>query len=225
MCVSYCDLLSNKEVFVPKSLLSIKCTLVIMRSYFIRVPKWARLIYPSAIWSQADLDDEHDGALWTIDDGPDPESTPRWLALLDHMGTKAIFFLLGAKCEKHPELVEAIRSAGHRVASHGYQHLDGWKTDYDVYVEDARLGIEISDASYFRPAYGRMTRRQYKEISKLADIMMWSVMPGDFDQSVSKETMSHRLDLVKQDDIVVLHDDISSFHKCRHHLPKAILSY
>lgn len=196
-----------------------------MRGYFIRVPKLATLIYPSAIWTKTDLDFAHDGALWTIDDGPDPESTSLWLELLDHMDTKAVFFLLGAKCEKHPHLVDAIRSAGHIIASHGYHHLDGWKTDYETFIEDTRRGIEVAEASYFRPAYGRMTRSQFKEISKMADIMMWSVMPGDFDDRVSKETMSQRLDLVRPDDIVVLHDDISSYHKCADHLRQAVCSY
>ncbi len=195
-----------------------------MRRYFIRVPKWARMIYPSAIWSQADLDSTHDGILWTIDDGPDPESTPRWLELLDQMDTKAIFFLLGAKCEKYPQLVDAIRTAGHIIASHGYQHLDGWKTDYDTYIEDARRGIEITDASYFRPPYGRMTIRQYQEISSISQIMMWSVMPGDFDERVNGEVLKQRLDRAHAKDIVVLHDDISSVEKCAHHLRKAVLS-
>lgn len=182
------------------------------------------MIYPSAIWSQGDLDFTHDGTLWTIDDGPDPESTTRWLELLDQMDTKAIFFLLGAKCEKHPQLVDAIRSAGHMIASHGYQHLDGWKTKYDTYIEDARLGLAITDASYFRPPYGRMTRRQYQEVSSMSQVMMWSMMPGDFDDSVSQEVLSQRLDCAHSDDIVVLHDDISAVEKCAYHLRKAVLS-
>ncbi len=182
------------------------------------------MIYPSGIWSQSDLEFTHDGPVWTIDDGPDPESTPGWLELLDQMDSKAIFFLLGAKCEKHPQLVDAIRSAGHMIGSHGYRHLNGWKTNYDKYIDDVRLGLAITDASYFRPPYGRMTIRQYREISSMSQIMMWSLMPGDFDESVSQEVLSQRIDSAHSEDIVVLHDDISSIEKCTYHLHKAVLS-
>lgn len=195
-----------------------------MRGYFIRVPKWARLMYSSAIWTKADLDFAHDGALWTIDDGPDPESTPQWLELLDHMQIKAIFFLLGEKSERHPQLVDAIRAAGHIIGSHGYKHLDGWKTDNNIFVDDARRGIEISEAVYYRPPYGRMTRQQHKEISSISKIMMWSVMPGDFDHNVDKEVLSQRLKGVHEEDIVVMHDDFSSVEKYSYHVRRGMIS-
>jgi len=58
----------------------------------------------------------------TIDDGPDPEDTPRILDLLTHYGAKATFFVIGQDAAAHPELVRAIQKGGHEVAHHTHSH-------------------------------------------------------------------------------------------------------
>jgi len=58
----------------------------------------------------------------TIDDGPDPEDTPRILELLAEHGAKATFFVIGANVAAHPGLARAIAQAGHEVAHHTYSH-------------------------------------------------------------------------------------------------------
>jgi len=58
----------------------------------------------------------------TIDDGPDPEDTPRILELLAAHGAHATFFVIGEKAVRHPELIRAIRAAGHEVAHHTHTH-------------------------------------------------------------------------------------------------------
>ena len=40
----------------------------------------------------------------TIDDGPDPSSTPRVLDLLRKHGARATFFVIGEQVARHPEL-------------------------------------------------------------------------------------------------------------------------
>ncbi len=64
-----------------------------------------------------------ENTLWlTIDDGPDPATTPHILALLAHHNARATFFLIGEKAARHPELVAAIRSAGHTIGNHTTSH-------------------------------------------------------------------------------------------------------
>lgn len=58
----------------------------------------------------------------TFDDGPDPDVTPRVLDLLDAHGAKASFFLIGARAERHPELVREILRRGHGVENHTHSH-------------------------------------------------------------------------------------------------------
>lgn len=59
----------------------------------------------------------------SFDDGPDPALTPRVLDLLERRGLRAVFFLVGAKAERHPDLVREILAKGHDVGNHSWSHL------------------------------------------------------------------------------------------------------
>ena len=59
----------------------------------------------------------------TIDDGPDPEVTPRVLDLLDAHSARASFFCIGTRAQRFPELCREIVARGHSVENHGQQHL------------------------------------------------------------------------------------------------------
>jgi peptidoglycan-N-acetylglucosamine deacetylase len=58
----------------------------------------------------------------TIDDGPDPGTTPQVLALLTAYGARATFFLIGAKVAQYPELTRMILHAGHSIGNHTQSH-------------------------------------------------------------------------------------------------------
>jgi peptidoglycan/xylan/chitin deacetylase (PgdA/CDA1 family) len=58
----------------------------------------------------------------TIDDGPDPETTPRLLDLLDRHQVKALFFLVGKRALLHPDLVREIERRGHAIGNHSQTH-------------------------------------------------------------------------------------------------------
>lgn len=179
-----------------------------MRKYFVRIPDWTTHLYPKAIWKS-----ESGRIEWTIDDGPDPVSTTLWLGLLDELNIRATFFVTGKKAEQYPELLDAITSEGHRLGSHGYDHLDGWRTSTDVYLQDFKKSMSVISTGLYRPPYGRMTLNQYKAIASQCDIMMWSLMPGDFDKATTAEDVENRLSKVKKGDIVVLHDHPQCVHK------------
>jgi len=49
-------------------------------------------------------------------------NTRRLLDLLERFDVRGTFFVLGCVAERHPDLVRAIASHGHEVASHGYGH-------------------------------------------------------------------------------------------------------
>jgi polysaccharide deacetylase family protein (PEP-CTERM system associated) len=48
--------------------------------------------------------------------------TDRLLALLDTLGIRATFFVLGMAARSHPDLVERIAGAGHEIGCHGDAH-------------------------------------------------------------------------------------------------------
>jgi len=60
--------------------------------------------------------------LITIDDGPDPRDTPVLLDLLDAFQTKAVFFVIGEKVRRHPELAREIVRRGHELGNHTLTH-------------------------------------------------------------------------------------------------------
>jgi len=59
----------------------------------------------------------------TIDDGPDPEVTPRVLDCLDQHGAKATFFGVGERVEAQATLAREIVRRGHALENHTYRHL------------------------------------------------------------------------------------------------------
>jgi peptidoglycan/xylan/chitin deacetylase (PgdA/CDA1 family) len=76
-------------------------------------PNWTRL--PDAAAARGDI-------AITIDDGPDPDVTPKVLALLDARGVTATFFCIGTQLELHPDLGREIHARGHAIENHSYRH-------------------------------------------------------------------------------------------------------
>lgn len=68
---------------------------------------------------------EGEGALLSIDDGPDPVDTPALLDLLDRHGRKAVFFVIGDKVRRYPDLAREIVRRGHQIGNHTMSHPAG----------------------------------------------------------------------------------------------------
>lgn len=178
--------------------------------YPIRTPDWIIRGFTRITWRSPTGE-----RLLTFDDGPHPETTPRILDMLDAKGEKGIFFLVGEHAERYPELMTEIRQRGHTVANHGYRHLSGWSMSVDDFVENVRRGAEVIGSVLYRPAYGRMGWRQYRAIRDEYEIMLWTVLTGDFDQSVDPvDRMSRIRESLRLDDILVLHDNPRHIERC-----------
>ncbi|MFE2048228.1 polysaccharide deacetylase family protein [Streptomyces sp. NPDC059459] len=99
----------------------------------------------------------------TFDDGPDPTSTPRFLDLLDELGVRATFFLLGEDVVRHPATAREQARRGHELAVHGWSHDRPWTP---APARDARELLRAAHAvgevagyapSWYRPPYGILT--------------------------------------------------------------------
>ena len=97
----------------------------------------------------------------TIDDGPDPEDTPRILELLAAHGARATFFVIGAKAARHPDLIRAMVAGGHEVAHHTHTHplATFWCASPTRVHRELDLALEALQAvgvrpSRFRPPVG-----------------------------------------------------------------------
>lgn len=86
--------------------------------------------------------------------------TEALLALLDELGSRATFFILGVTARAHPDLIEAVVRAGHEVACHGDAHLPVSRQSVGEFAADltaARATIEAltgrSPIGYRAPAF------------------------------------------------------------------------
>jgi peptidoglycan-N-acetylglucosamine deacetylase len=75
------------------------------------------------------------------------------LDLLDELGARATFFLLGMTVDNHRELVAEIVRRGHEPACHGYAHMRVYDQTPDTFRADLERAAEtIADATGRRPA-------------------------------------------------------------------------
>ncbi|GMU23982.1 MAG: hypothetical protein AMXMBFR13_40590 [Phycisphaerae bacterium] len=80
-------------------------------------------------------------------------NTERILNFLAARGVRATFFALGRVCEAFPDLLPAIRDAGHEIASHGYGHELVYRLTPEQFARDLRLSSQIIESqSGRRPA-------------------------------------------------------------------------
>lgn len=96
----------------------------------------------------------------TFDDGPDPASTPEFLAELDRLHWRATFFMLGTMARRAPSLVAEVAAAGHEVAVHGDEHRNMLRRSPRAVADDVRrcrdtlTELTGTVPGWFRPPFG-----------------------------------------------------------------------
>ncbi len=161
----------------------------------------------------------------TFDDGPHPVVTPFVLDELKKYNATATFFCIGKNVVDYPVLYNRLIEEGHQVGNHTQHHLNGWKTNNETYLSDVALAAKYIQSNLFRPPYGRLKSMQSKGIidamkNKLAKIVMWDVLSGDFDESLSKEQcLNNVLHHTTCGSIVVFHDSEKAFSRLQYTLP------
>jgi peptidoglycan/xylan/chitin deacetylase (PgdA/CDA1 family) len=184
------------------------------KSYFIKTPWWLKKIYPSYTW---DIKTDKKSVYLTFDDGPHLQITNFVLDELKRFNAKATFFCIGKNVSANPEIFERIIENGHTVGNHSFNHLNGWRTNDEQYLNDIAEAAKLIDSNLFRPPYGRITSYQAKCLSKamstaVPKIVMWSILSGDFDQKLSSEKIINNvIKYAKAGSIIVFHDSEKAF--------------
>ncbi len=162
----------------------------------------------------------------TFDDGPTPGITPLVLDMLDQYGAKATFFVCGRQAENHPELLQQIRNEGHLIGNHSYSHPNGWKTNTRSYLEDVERAQRVVQSRFFRPPYGKLTPLQYFRLRKHYHIVVWDVMCGDYDSSLSPETCFGNIrQYAVPGSVIVFHDSGQAAPNMLHALAQTLKVY
>ena len=124
----------------------------------------------------------------TIDDGPDPSSTPKILDLLDDHGARATFFLIGEKIRRHPALVTEILRRGHTVGNHTHTHPcskfwvpSAQKTAIEIdNCADALRAAGASGIRWFRSPVGLKNHALHPLLAQRGlDLVLWSARGFD----------------------------------------------
>src|SRR6185437_16130321 len=155
--------------------------------HLVKTPWLLKNLYPNLLWN---IDNSTRCIFLTFDDGPIPIVTPVVLNILKQYNAKATFFCIGDNVCKHPDIFEQVKNDGHAIGNHTYIHLNGWKTDNKTYLDNFLKANELINAGLFRPPYGRIKRSQiklFKQIRPGLQIIMWSVLSGDFDINLTPE--------------------------------------
>lgn len=191
--------------------------------YLLRIPELIRKLLPDSLWEMPN-DEQNPKIFLTFDDGPHPEATPFVLENLKQYNAKATFFCIGKNVIEYPALFEQILENGHSVGNHTHTHLKGSSTKVKEYVEDVQKAASFISSPLFRPPYGRIKSMQAKALKKLNyKIVMWSLLSGDFDQSITPQRCLENVVLhLKPGDIVVFHDSQKAWQNLNYTLPKVL---
>jgi len=191
--------------------------------YLIKSPLLLKWYYPSLLWNKSRTEKV---IYLTFDDGPIPNVTDFVLKTLKAFNAKATFFCIGDNIVKHPEVFERVKNDGHVIGNHTFNHLKGWKTDDETYLQNTLKCQKLTQSHLFRPPYGRIKKSQISnlksQISNI-DIIMWDVLSGDFDINLSPEKCYQNvIKHTENGSIIVFHDSLKAFDRLSHTLPKAL---
>lgn len=180
--------------------------------YLTNSPLWLQWLYPTLTWHKNRKDKS---VYLTFDDGPIPVVTPFVLNTLKKFNVKATFFCIGDNVSKYPEIYNSVLTSGHRVGNHTFNHLKGWTTPDENYLINIKKCQDLIKSNLFRPPYGRIRRSQIRKLKAMypeMEIIMWDVLSGDFDHSLSAEQcINNVLKNVKNGSIIVFHDSQKAF--------------
>jgi len=171
-------------------------------------PSFVKKVYPSLTWK---VNTKHKEIFLTFDDGPTPEVTSSVLKLLYKYNAKGSFFCLGKNIQKNPDLFQQVIDAGHAIGNHTYNHKNGWKNTTAEFLHDVASFEEIYQSKLFRPPYGRMKSSQIKLLKNRYNIIMWSVLSQDYDESISPQKCAEiACSNWENGSIIVFHDSIKA---------------
>ncbi len=150
----------------------------------------------------------------TIDDGPEPEVTPRVLDLLDAHGQRATFFCIAERVLAHPALAREIVARGHSIQNHTARHRHNFSFlgPRGFAAEIARAQDILSDVTGQRPTCFRAPaglRNPFLEpvLHRLGlSLVSWTRRGFDTREGDADKVMARLARNLQARDILLLHD-------------------
>jgi peptidoglycan/xylan/chitin deacetylase (PgdA/CDA1 family) len=154
---------------------------------------------------------------FTFDDGPTP-FTDRLLDVLNDVGAKATFFMIGNKVAANPDGAKRVAEAGMEIGNHTWEHPNMTTIPGQYVPEQLSRGQEAITAAtgqrpkLWRPA-GGLTNDAVNQQAATAGLaaVLWDVIPFDWiNDSNTAATRYMLMSQIKPGSVVLLHDSYSS---------------
>ncbi|MGE5544921.1 MAG: polysaccharide deacetylase family protein, partial [Bacillota bacterium] len=154
------------------------------------------------------------GIAITFDDGPDPETTPKILDVLEQYRVPAVFFVTGENAARYPDLIREIREKGHQIGGHSMRHRYAWfMFPFETWREWEECITTIEKLTgepvqWVRPPWGTFNLATWLWIKiRKKQAVLWNVEGHDWHVRRSPEQIASRvLRKAKEGSIIVLHD-------------------
>lgn len=200
-----------------------------MKWYWVKTSALVRRLFSGFVWEVPTRDKV---VYLTFDDGPTPDITQWVLKQLALYEARATFFVIGNNVARHPEIFNQVIAAGHSIGNHTYNHVNGWKTSFEEYREDAMEAERSIRTHYpafsrkklFRPPYGKISRKQAAALREDGyQLIMWDVLSADFDTAITpQQCLDNVLKNVRSGSIVIFHDSVKAFPNLEYTLPRVL---
>jgi peptidoglycan-N-acetylglucosamine deacetylase len=149
----------------------------------------------------------------TVDDGPDPEYTPKVLRLLDRYRMQASFCIVGVHADAYPGLIRDIHRAGHAIVNHSFTHVMPFnrQTEKRIVTEITRTQRAIEKAAkvtpqLFRAPGGAWSPFIFRAVAAYDLVPLdWDVDPADWTMPGTRR-IERRMLKGRPNDIVLCHD-------------------
>ncbi len=185
-----------------------------------QVPEFFRNLYPKALWR---MDPNEKAVYLTFDDGPIPVITPWVVDLLGRYNIKATFFMVGDNVHKFSQEYMQVVENGHRVGNHTFNHLKGLFTSTKEYIDNVDQADAFIHSNLFRPPHGILRSRQYQELSKRYQFVMWDLVTRDYSfRLYGEDVLANVKRYTRNGSIITFHDSMRSESNLRYALPRSI---
>jgi peptidoglycan/xylan/chitin deacetylase (PgdA/CDA1 family) len=148
----------------------------------------------------------------TIDDGPDPVTTPKILNLLAKHNARATFFMIGDRIAGNEALITRTIAENHEVGNHMMYDEASIRLSPAEFEQRLLATSEIlskfTEVRWFRPGSGWYNRQMLSTLEKYGyQLVLGSVYPFDPQIPSSRVAVQNILWNIQPGSIIILHDN------------------
>jgi peptidoglycan/xylan/chitin deacetylase (PgdA/CDA1 family) len=158
----------------------------------------------------------------TIDDGPNPNSTPDLLEILQRFEAKASFFVIGKNVEANRALSRKILNDGHTLENHSQTHpaawwwaLPGWQIRKEIEAcQNSIFSATGKRARFFRPPVGMCGPGVHPAAkANTLQVVGWSAAGGDGCARPPSKVLDSLFTQIRPGAILVVHEGERPRHR------------